>query len=893
MTLKHSYNQSHMQSKLLTMLVMMLPMLAVGTQHSLSQTTSQNTDVATVDTIYNPNVLFNGMPKTYEIADIKVTGAPNYDDFIVLGYTGLKVGDRVEIPGTDITNAVKRLMRQKLFAQARVKVLKTAGDKAWLELELRTQPRISAVNYNGVKKGERNDLKERLQLLPGNQITQNIVNRVKMITKQYYDEKGFGNADINVVLREDLSHPNEMIVDINVNKHDKIKVHKIYIDGNSVLSDNKLQRVMKKTNESGKILNLFRQKKFVRSDYDDDLNRILQKYNELGYRDAKIVSDSVVQYDDKKVDVYITVDEGKKYYLRNISWVGNTVYPTQVLESYLDMKPGDVYNQKYLNKRLSEDEDAVSSLYMDNGYLFYQLVPIEKDIDNDSISLEMRIIEGPQARINNVVINGNDRLYEKVVRRELRVKPGQLFSKTDLMRSLREIAQTGHFNPENMKPDIRPNDENGTVDVILDLESKANDQIEFSMGWGQTGIIGKLSLKFTNFSIKNLFNPNSYRGIIPQGEGQTFTISAQTNARYYQAYSMSFLDPWFGGKRPNSLQVSAYYSRQTGVNSSYYNSQWASGAYLYNGYLGNGFNNSYWQDSYQNAYDPNKVLQMVGVNVGFGKRLKWPDDYFTFTAELGYNWYYLKNWEYLYYMNNGTSNALVLGLTLSRSSIDNPLYTRSGSSFSLNLQLTPPAQLFTGKKDWKKLSESNTEESKKELYRWIEYWKLRFKSRTYTPLSNSEKWTPVLMTRADIGLLGSYNKYLKTPFETFYVGGDGMSGSYTYATETIALRGYDNGQFTPYGSEGYAYTRFGLELHFPLMLQPSTTIYALTFVEGGNAWSSVSDFNPFSLKRSAGAGVRIYLPMVGMMGIDWAYGFDKVFGEKGGSHFHFILGQEF
>ena len=526
MTLKHSYNQSHMQSKLLTMLVMILPMLAVGTQHSLSQTTSANAGVAPVDTIYNPNVLFNGMPKTYEIADIKVTGAPNYDDFIVLGYTGLKVGDRVEIPGTDITNAVKRLMRQKLFAQARVKVLKTVGDKAWLELELRTQPRISAVNYNGVKKGERNDLKERLQLLPGNQITQNIVNRVKMITKQYYDEKGFGNADINVVLREDLSHPNEMIVDINVNKHDKIKVHKIYIDGNSVLSDNKLQRVMKKTNENGKILNIFRQKKFVRSDYDDDLNRILQKYNELGYRDAKIVSDSVVKYDDKKVDVYITVDEGKKYYVRNISWVGNTVYPTQVLESYLDMKPGDVYNQKHLNKRLSEDEDAVSSLYMDNGYLFYQLVPIEKDIDNDSISLEMRIIEGPQARINNVVINGNDRLYEKVVRRELRVKPGQLFSKSDLMRSLREIAQTGHFNPENMKPDIRPNDENGTVDVILDLESKANDQIEFSMGWGQTGIIGKLSLKFTNFSIKNLFNPNSYRGIIPQGEGQTFTISA-------------------------------------------------------------------------------------------------------------------------------------------------------------------------------------------------------------------------------------------------------------------------------------------------------------------------------------------------------------------------------
>ena len=541
---------------------------------------------------------------------------------------------------------------------------------------------------------------------------------------------------------------------------------------------------------------------------------------------------------------------------------------------------------------------------MDNGYLFYNLVPIEREVSGDSISLEMRMMEGPQARINNVTINGNDRLYEKVIRRELRVKPGELFSKSDLIRSLREIAQTGHFNPENMNPDVQPNEDNGTVDVVFNLESKANDQIEFSLGWGQTGIIGKLALKFTNFSIKNLFHPSSYKGLIPQGEGQTFTISAQTNARYYQSYSLSFLDPWFGGKRPNQLSVSAYYSRQTGVNSSFYNNSWLSGAgYGYPGMYGYGYPgmygygnsyNDYLNNSYENSLDPNKVLQMVGVNVGFGKRLKWPDDYFTFTAELGYNWYYLKNWDYLYYMNNGTSNALVLGLTLARTSIDNPLYTRSGSSFSLSLQMTPPASLFSRHRDWEALSKENTAESKKELYRWIEYWKLRFKSRTYTPLANANgQWTPVLMTRADFGLIGSYNKYLKTPFETFYMGGDGMSGSYTYATETIALRGYDNGQFTPYGSEGYAYARMGVEIHFPLMLQPTTTIYALTFLEGGNAWTSVKEFNPFSLKRSAGAGLRIYLPMVGMMGIDWAYGFDRVRGEKGGSHFHFILGQEF
>lgn len=863
--------------------------MVLATTLTATSTFAQTTDNAT-DTIYNPTMVFSAMPRTYEIADIKVTGAPAYEDFIVLGYAGLKVGDRLEIPGNELSNAVKRLMRQGLFAQARVKVLKTYGDKAWLELELRTQPRISEVNYIGMKKGEREDLQKALQLMKGNQITQNIVNRIERITRKYFADKGFGNAEVKVTLHEDLSNRDQMIVDIAVNKRSKVKVHKIYITGNQVLSSNQIQRAMKKTNEKNKLVNLFRQKKFVEQDYQDDLNRIIEKYNEKGYRDAIIVSDSVVPYNEKLVDVYITIDEGKRYYIKDINWVGNTVYPNAILNNVLGMQPGDVYNQKYMNKRLSTDDDAVNSLYMDNGYLFFQLVPIEKDIEGDSISLEMRIMEGPQARINNVVINGNDRLYEKVVRRELRVKPGELFSKSDLMRSLREIAQTGHFNPENLMPDIQPNEENGTVDVILNLESKANDQIEFSMGWGQTGIIGKLSLKFTNFSIKNLFHPSSYRGIIPQGEGQTFTISAQTNARYYQAYSLSFLDPWFGGKRPNSLQVSAYYSRQTGVNSSYYNSQWQN---AYNYYLGSGGYYDY-NYNYQNAYDPNKVLQMVGVNVGFGKRLSWPDDYFTFTAELGYNWYYLKNWEYLYYMNNGTSNSIVLGLTLARNSIDNPLYTRSGSQFSLNLQITPPASLLSGKKDWEKLSKENTTESKKELYRWIEYWKLRFKSRTYTPLANANgQWTPVLMTRADIGLLGSFNKWLKTPFETFYVGGDGMSGSYTYATETIALRGYDNGQFTPYGSEGYAYTRLGVELHFPLMLQPTTTIYALAFAEAGNSWTSVKDFNPFSLKRSAGFGVRIFLPMVGMMGIDWAYGFDKVFGEKGGSHFHFILGQEF
>ena len=849
------------------------------------------------DTIYNPNIIFSSMPKTYEIAGLRVTGLQYYEDYIVIGYSGLAVGDRIEIPGNEITNAAKRFWRQGLFSKIQIKVEKICGDKAWLVFDLRQQPRISKIEYVGVKKGEKEDLETRLNLMPGNQITQNIVNRAEDIVAAYFKQKGFSNVDVRVRQTPDLSKENEMIVTIEIDKNEKIKVHKIYIDGNEVLSDNKIQRTMKKTNEKKKLVNLFRQKKFVESDYETDKALIIKKYNELGYRDARIVSDSVTKYNDKYVDVHLKVEEGKKYYISDISWAGNTIYSSEYLDLLLGMKKGDVYNQTLLNKRTMEDDDAVANLYMNNGYLFFQLVPIESKIEGDSIALEMRVMEGPQARINNIPINGNDRLYEKVIRRELRVRPGDLFSKEALQRSAREIAQTGHFDPESMDIRPEPNPDNGTVDLIFNLTSKNSDQIELSAGWGQTGVIGKVALKFTNFSIKNLFKPSTYKGIIPQGEGQTFSISAQTNAKYYQAYSFSFLDPWFGGKRPNSLSVSAYYSRQTGVNSNFYNRNYMTSGMLYNS-LGSytglyGGYNDYYQNSIENAYDKNKFLQMAGISLGFGKRLNWPDNYFTFMAQLSYNWYHLKNWEYLYYMNNGTSNSFVLGLSLSRNSIDNPIYTRSGSTFSLDLSLTPPVSLFSNK-NWKALSEANTQKAKEEMYKWIEYWKLKFKARTYTPLTDPEgKWTLVLMTRADIGLLGSYNKYLKSPFETFYVGGDGMSGSYGYAQETIALRGYDNGAFTPWTKDGYAYTRFCMELHFPFMLQPSTTIYGLAFVEGGNAWTDVKDFSPFNLKKSAGAGVRIYLPMVGMMGIDWAYGFDSVFGEKGGGHFHFVLGQEF
>lgn len=852
---------------------------------------------ALTDTVYQPEVIYSPLPKTYEIAGISVEGIPASDAYLIINHAGLSIGEKIEIPGDAITLATKRLWRQGLYSKVEINVDKIAGDKAWLQIVLRQQPRLSEIRFEGVSGGDKKSLNERLAMAPGQQITPNIIARAKQIIEKFYAAKGFKNAKVNIIQQPDLTKENQVILTAYIDRHNKVKVHKIYVDGNEVLSDGRVKRAMKKTAEYGNLLNLFKQKKFVDTDYADDKVRIIDKYNELGYRDAKIVKDSVVPYDDKSVDVYLTLDEGPKYYISDITWVGNTVYPTETLQQLLGIYPGAVYNQKLLEKRTREDDDAVSNLYLDNGYLFFNLVPIEENVRGDSIALQMRVIEGPQARINRVVINGNDQLYEKVIRRELRVRPGELFSKSDLMRSAREIAASGHFNPETMGINPEPNENDGTVDIVFDLESKANDKVQLSFGWGQTGITGQVALSFNNFSMKNLFNPSSYKGIIPRGDGQTFSIGVQTNAKYYQSYNISFYDPWLGGKRPNSLSVSADYSRYTGINSAFYNNTW-SNSYLYSLYSQGSYATNYSTYAYQNAYDPNKVLQMAGVSVGFGTRLTWPDDYFTFQASLAYRWYYLKNWDYLYYMNNGTSNSVMLGLNLSRNSVDNPIYPRRGSSFSLDLTLTPPVSLMQKNKNWEKLSyEANTLNSaaaKSELYKWIEYWKLKFKARTYTPLTDPDgQWTLVLMARADFALLGSYNKYVRTPFETFYFGGDGMSGSTTYATETVAMRGYDNGQFTPWGYEGYAYSRFTLELHFPFLMQPSTTIYALAFAEAGNCWSHVGEFSPFNLKRSAGVGARIYLSMLGFLGIDWGYGFDKVWGRRGGSQIHFVLGQEF
>lgn len=869
---------------------------------------AQESDTTKVEAPAEVPVINYSFPKRYKIADIKVTGIKNYDDFVLIGFSGLSVGDMVTIPGDEITTAVKRFWKHGLFSDVKILATKIEGDEVWLEIQLKQRPRISEVNYHGIKKGEREDLEAKLGLKKGFQVTPNLMDRAKIVIQKFFDGKGFKNVDVDIVQRDDLAHEGEVIVDINIDKNEKTKIHRIYFEGNEALSARDLKKAMKKTNEKfslpndwkTSILEAFSTKKFTTEEYENDKANIIAKYNEHGYRDAVLLSDSVVNYNDKKVDIFLKLEEGDKYYLKDIRFVGNTQYASDYLEAILGMKPGEVYNQKKLNERLSTDEDAVSNVYYNNGYIFFSADPVEVDVDNDSISLEVRIQEGPQATINRVIINGNDRLYEDIVRRELRTKPGMLFSREDLMRSVREIAQMGHFDPENMDPKPLPDPENGTVDIQYNLTSKANDQIEFSAGWGQTGVIGKLSLKFTNFSMKNFLNPKTYKGIIPQGEGQTLTLSGQTNGRYYQAYSISFMDPWFGGRRPNTLSVSAYFSKQTDISSNYYNNSMANyGGYypgygyggMYGGY--GGYYNNYYNNNYELAYDPDKSIMMFGLSAGYGKRLTWPDDYFQFMATLNYQMYIMHDWAY-FLVQNGTCHNVNLELMLQRNSIDNPLYTRRGSQFSFSVSATPPYSLWDGK-DYANMSDND--ESK---FKFIEYHKWKFKAKLFSPLAPmAVKRTPVLMTRVEYGFLGSYNKHKRSPFETFYMGGDGMSGySSTYATETIGLRGYENGSIAGnggYNSYGYAYSRLAMELRYPFLLEPSSTIYGLVFVEAGNAWRDLKSFNPFDLKRSAGVGVRIFLPMIGLMGIDWAYGFDKVDGSRsaGGSNFHFIIGQEF
>ena len=651
------------------------------------------------DVIVNPEVSYAGTPRECIIGGITVTHFENTPDFTLIGLSGLQVGQKIDLPGDQITDAVKRYWKNQLFSDVSISVDSLVGNKAYLHIHLKMNPRVSTVNYYGLKKSEREDMEKKLGILVGAQITRDMLDRAKLIAKSYFDDKGFKNAEIDVQQRPDVTKEDFVILDFIVDKKQKMKVREIIIDGNNALPDKKLKGgflrkgAFAKTHEAGKFSSFFKSKKFTTERWNEDKKNLIAKYNEYGYRDAVILEDSVWNVDENHVNVYVKIDEGQQYFIRNVTWVGNTVYPTDFLNRSLDMKKGDVYNPKLMNKRLTEDDDAVGNNYWNNGYIFYQLDPAEVNIVGDSIDLEMRITEGPQARISHVRINGNDRLYENVVRRELQTKPGDLFSKEALMRSMREMASMGHFDPEAISPDTKPDYLNGTVDINWQLQQKSNDQIEFSLGWGQTGVIGRVGLKLNNFSIRNLFRKNAeHRGIMPIGDGEVFSLGAQTNGTYYQSYNASYSTAWFGGKRPIQFSVGMYYSKQTDVSSNFYNSAWQNNYlnYMY-GYGGYGYGYGY--NNYENYYDPDKYVQLIGASLGWGKRLRWPDDHFMLSVQLAYTRYMLKNWQY-FLLTTGKSNNLNLSLQINRSSTDNQLFPRTGSEFTASVTITPPWSKF-------------------------------------------------------------------------------------------------------------------------------------------------------------------------------------------------------
>lgn len=850
-------------------------------------------------------------PVSKIIADVKITGAESYDEYVLGSLSSLSVGDRIQVPGVALTNAVNRYMQYGYFSDARVVVTKYVGDYVWLEIQLKENPRISSVTYTGISKGDREELEKRIGLRRGVQISPNVFDRTRQLIKRYFDEKGYRDMKMHIEQTPDLSEKNFVNLTIDIDKSGKTKIGEIHFSGNSALTDNQLRKAMKKTNETfsfkrlgSSLLEIFSSKKLVDEEKRKDMQNILTRYHKAGYRDAEITLDSIAPRNDgsRKVDLYIGVAEGQKYYLKDIRFVGNTKYSSEALSHVLGMKPGDVYDQSRLTERLQSDEDAVGNLYYNNGYIFANIDPVETKVEGDSVSLDIRITEGSQATINKVTIRGNDIVYEDVVRRELYTKPGALFSREDLMNSFRLLNQIGHFDAEKSIPNVVPDPQNGTVDIEYDLTPKSNDQLTLSIGWSQTGIIGTVGFTFTNFSIQNLFRPSMYKGIIPQGDSQKLSINAQTNAKYYNQVSISFSDPWFGKKRPNLLTVSAQYSRTTAINSRYYNTQMQNYMYSnpygylgYNGYSGYPGYSGGSSSLYQSAYDSDKSLSMFGLSVGNGRRLSWPDNWFQVYAGINYNHYSLKNWIYNTFENfhHGSANDINLELRIERNSIDNPVFTRRGSEFSLSVNFTPPYSLWDGKNYGSSLL------TEAERYRWLEYHKWRYSAKVFMPLLNPAvvKRTPVLMARMEGGIISSYNKNKRSPFGTYYMGGDMMSGSMnTYMNETIGLRGYENGSIAGANYDyAYSYFKAAVELRYPLIFEQSTTVWILGFLEAGNAWRETRKYNPFDVKRSAGLGVRIMLPMVGLLGIDWGYGFDRPNSyttQRGGSNIHFVLGRD-
>ena len=827
-------------------------------------------------------------PKKYIVGGVKVEGNQYLSPDQIIQVSGLRKDMEVTVPSEELSEVVKRVWGQRYFEDVSVRIdsLVPTRDTAYFTIGIIERPRVSRWLFSGVKSGEQKELEERLNLRRGGAFSDYVAKTSTDIIKRYYKEKGFYNVKVDVNTKRDTVIKSAIRVQFAVDKGEKVKIQKITFNGAEHVKESKLVRSMKKTRDK-RLQNFFSSKKFQEKEFENDKKQLLTVFNEAGYRDARIVRDTMYYVEPNRLQIDFDIDEGKQYYFRNVTWTGNSVFDSDNLNRVLQIQKGDVYDVVAMQNRLfgggKQNEYDITKLYRDNGYLFFRVTPVELNIEGDSVDVEMRIVEGKPATLNYIVINGNDLTNERVIRRQVFTRPGYLFSQSDFERSIREIASMGQFDPEAIMGEggysIIPNPMDNTVDITYNVTEKPSSQLELSGGWGGNTFVATVGVSFNNFSTRRLFDKTAWRPV-PLGDAQNLAIRFQTNGTYYTSLSASFSEPWLFGKKPTSLNMSLYYTRQTN-------------SYIYNNILNN-----------------DEFMEVYGFAAGIGKRLKWPDNYFVLYNQLSWQTYNLQNWVYQFLFNTGVSHNLSYTLSLSRTSTDQQIYPREGSDFNFSLQLTPPYSLLR-KKDkglldangnptrvdsWKDINYDF--QSSQDRYKWIEYHKWSFKGSLFTKLVGDL----VLMARAQFGYLGYYNRnWGYSPFEGFRVGGDGMSGYDTYGSEIIALRGYENYSLTPqamssYNSTGnyYAgnvYDKFTVELRYPVILQPQSTIYALLFLEGGNCWSDIRDFNPFQIKRSAGVGVRVFLPMIGLLGVDWGWGFDDPV--NGGSQFHFVIGQQF
>jgi outer membrane protein insertion porin family len=793
-------------------------------------------------------------PKTYFIGGITVSGANYVDQSLVIMLSGLTVGDPVEVPGLQITGAIRRLWGQGMFEEVNITATRIQGNIIFLDIYLSEKPKLSKFSVKGVKKNEVDKIREDIKLKAGDPVTDHLLMKTKQQIRKYFIDKGFLHVKVNHTQLPDTMVSNSVILTFDVEKGEKVKIGSLVFDGNDNISDLRMHWMMKNT-RAKKTVKFWKKSRFLEQEFLDDKQIIIARYNKLGYRDAMITEDSTWFLPDGNMAIMLKINEGPRYYFRNITWVGNTKYSDKDLSTILSIQRGDVYNQSLLEKRLYMNNEGldISSLYLDDGYLFFNLLPVELRVENDSIDLEIRISEGKQATISEVSVVGNTRTNDHVILREIRTRPGQLFSRSDIIRTQQELAQSKYFNNEKLGLDYDPNPQDGTVALEYQVEEASSDQIELSGGWGGGYVIGTLGVSFNNFSIYNMFKKGAWKPL-PSGDGQKLAIRGSSYGLGYYNLSLSFTEPWLGGKKPNALSVTAYHSA---------------------------FSNTLPKD------DPKRYsFKINGLSVGLGKRLQWPDDYFTLYQNVSFQNYTLENYTLIDAFNNGNANNYSYGLTLTRNSTDDWIYPSKGSEFEFSTQLTPPYSLFTGK-DYSSLDNEDK-------YKWIEYHKWKLKTSYYINLAGNL----VLHTRAKMGFLGSYNNSIGiTPFERFYLGGDGLSGINQFdGREIIGMRGYDASELNPRDNSsnvigGTIYNKYSVELRYAITKNPMSTIYAMGYFEAGNAWANYSSFNPTDLRRTAGVGVRIFLPMFGVLGLDYAWGLDEIPGihEKNKGMFHFSI----